>query len=277
MPYIKSNDTKIYYKEFGTGNPILVLHGGPGVDHKYMLNLRELAKYYRLIFVDQRGNGKSKITNYNTLKFKYFTSDLENIREHLKIDKWIVVGHSFGGFVALEYVLRYAQRVSQLVLIDTGFNAIQVQKEAPKILLKWNYSEEVSTWAYKFFNGNIYLFQIPYAFLKFGKSYFYRFNIKIFLKSILGKHTLKTVHLWFREYFNGWDLKKELSMIKNPTLIIAGEKDFQFPPDYQRIMEKNIINSRLCIIEKAGHNTPIECPDELVKLMLSFFKKSNNV
>jgi proline iminopeptidase len=52
MPFINSNETKLYYKEFGTGNPILVLHGGPGVDHKYMLNLKALAKYYRLIFVD---------------------------------------------------------------------------------------------------------------------------------------------------------------------------------------------------------------------------------
>jgi pimeloyl-ACP methyl ester carboxylesterase len=43
---------------------------------------------------------------------------LENIREHLKIDKWIVIGHSFGGFVALEYVLRYAQCVSQLCIIE---------------------------------------------------------------------------------------------------------------------------------------------------------------
>jgi len=272
MPFINSNETKLYYKEFGTGNPILVLHGGPGVDHKYMLNLKALAKYYRLIFVDQRGNGKSKITNYNTLTFKYFTSDLDNIREYLKIDKWIVIGHSFGGFVALEYVLRYAQCVSQLVLIDTGFNAIQVQEEAPKILLKWDYPEKVSKWAHKFFNGNISLFQIPYVFLKFGKAYFYRYNIKIFMKSISGKHTLKTVHLWFREYFVGWDIKNKLSLIENPTLIISGENDFQFPPNYQRIMAKRINNSQLCIIEKAGHNTPIECPDELISLMLSFFK-----
>ena len=271
-----SNGTKIYYTEFGKGSPILVLHGGPGVDHKYMLGLKPLSKYYRLIFVDQRGNGKSKINNYKTLQFKYLTSDLNNIRKQLKIDKWTIIGHSFGGFVALEYALRYGQYISQLVLIDTGFNAVQVQKEAPKNLSKWGYPENVSKWADKFFNGNIHLFQIPYAFLKFGKAYFYKYDFNIFKKSMSGKHTLKTVILWFQKYFKGWDIHDKLNLIKNSTLIIAGEKDFQFPPDYQRIMARKINNSQLYIIEKAGHNTLIECPGKINSIILSFFNKKTS-
>ena len=107
MPFVVSNNAKIYYIEFGSGSPILILHGGPGLDHKYMLGLKRLSKYYRLIFIDQRGNGKSKISNYDTLRFEYLTSDIENVRKYLKIDRWIVVGHSFGGFVALEYALSF--------------------------------------------------------------------------------------------------------------------------------------------------------------------------
>ena len=272
MPYLDLNDERIFYTEFGSGSPILVLHGGPGVDHKYMLSLKPLSKKYRLIFIDQRGNGKSKIKNYDTLKFKYFTSDIDNIRIHLNIDKWTLIGHSFGGFVALEYAIRYSQFVSQVVLIDTGFNADQVQIEAPKILSDWGYSDDISKWARKFFNGDLSLFLILYAFLKFVKAYSYKYNFDILMKSMSGKHTLKTVLLWFQKYFHGWDIHDKLNLIKASTLIIAGEKDFQFPPDYQRLMAHEIQNSEVKIIEKAGHNTPLECPEKINTIMLSFLK-----
>ena len=274
MPFIISNDTKIYYKEFGTGIPILVLHGGPGVDHKYMLSLKPLSKQYRLIFIDQRGSGKSKINDYDTLQFKYFTADIDNIRKHFKIDQLIVIGHSFGGFVALEYAIRFGQYISHLILIDTGFNASQVQMISPKILSEWNYPDNVSKWADRFFNGNIYIFQIPYAFSKIGRAYFYNFDFTTFIKSISGKHKLKTVLLWFQKYFKGWDIYNQIGKIKNPTLIIAGEKDFQFPPDYQKIMAREINNSEIHIIEKAGHNTPIECPNEINSIIFNFLKKA---
>ncbi len=178
MNHIISSNAKIYFKEYGKGETLLVLRGGPGVDHKYMymLGLKNLSKHYRVIFVDQRGNGKSKITDYDTLNFDCFTSDLENLRKHLKINKWTIVGHSFGGFVALEYAIRYTEHLSKLVLIDTGFDAKQVRKNAPENLLKFGYFKKSAVWASRFFNGNLSLFQAPFAFLRFAKGYFYRFD-----------------------------------------------------------------------------------------------------
>lgn len=275
MPFVRSNNTELYYTEYGSGKPIIVLHGGPGVDHKYMLNLKSLSKKYRLIFIDQRGNGKSKITNYNTLRFDYFTSDVDNIRKHLSINKCAIIGHSFGGFVALEYAIHYNQFVTKLLLIDTGFNAAQVQEESPKILRNWGYSESVSNWAYKFFNGKLNLFQIPYAFLRFGKAYCYKYNLAILKKSMSGKHTLKTVYLWFQRYFKGWDIQNKLNLIKASTIIIAGEKDFQFPPEYQKLMAQGIRNSQLHIIKKAGHNTLLECPEKINRIILNYLNQNS--
>ena len=270
MPKIISENIDLYYNEIGSGTPVLMLHGGPGVDHKYMRNLKALSEKYRLIFVDQRGNGNSKIKDYDTLQFKFFTSDLENLRRYLNIEKWIIIGHSFGGFVALEYALRYSAAISNLILLDTGFNAKQVQVESIKNLIEWGYSKSTVKWAKKFFNGDLNICQIPYAFLKFGSAYSYKFDYTVLKNSMSGKHTLKTTLLWFKKYFQDWDIQNKLHEIQIPALIVTGERDFQFPPEYQAIMAKEIANSTVKIIENAGHNTPLECPDKVVDIIYTY-------
>ena len=270
MPFIHSESAKIYFFVAGSGKPLLILHGGPGVDHIYMLTLKSLSRYYRLIYIDQRGSGKSTIKSYDTLKLENFVLDLENLRQRLGINKWIILGHSFGGFVALEYAIHHQEHVSHLILIDTGFNSSQVQEKAPETLIEWGYSKSSSAWASRFFNGEVKSLKIPYAFLKFGRAYFYRLNLRLIIKSLKGKHNFQTTIEWFRKHFRGWDVSNILETIYVTTLIVAGEKDFQFPPEYQEEFSRKIRGSHLRIIKHAGHNTPIERPDELERIILSF-------
>ncbi|WP_413558827.1 prolyl aminopeptidase [Bdellovibrio sp. HCB209] len=109
----------LYYEEVGNpaGKPIVFLHGGPGggvaPDHRRFFD----PKVYRIILFDQRGSGQS--TPCAELKENTtwdLVADTERIREHLKIDKWVVFGGSWGSTLALTYAIKHPERVKALVL-----------------------------------------------------------------------------------------------------------------------------------------------------------------
>ena len=104
---IPTNFGSIHYKTFGKGEPILIINGGPGIDCEGFSSLASLLKDdYMAIIYDQRGTGKSdlKIVDSSMLSMDLLIDDIEILRNHLKIKNWVVLGHSFGGFVAQHYV-----------------------------------------------------------------------------------------------------------------------------------------------------------------------------
>ena len=273
MPSFQVQGIRIHYLTLGHGAPVLMLHGGPGMNYRSMLPLKNLAKDFQLVFLDQRGSGRSALPDLSTLTFDHCVSDLECLREILGIDRWTVVGHSFGGFVGLEYAIRFPKRVTRLVLIDTGYRARQVQEMAPQRLLTMGYSERVATAAHRFFNGRVPYWQTFFVFLRFSPSYFYGRRLMPLVRSLTGKHRMKTAWYWFRHTFSDWDLSTQLQKIEAPTLIVAGRYDFQFPEDAQMDMSRRIHQSRVVIIDQTGHNTPMECPDQVVSHIRQFLSE----
>ena len=73
-----------------------------------------------LVYYDHRGNGRSGRPPSETIIFEQLCSDADALRKHLGFEEVCVLGHSFGGFVALEYALRYPERISHLILLDTA-------------------------------------------------------------------------------------------------------------------------------------------------------------
>jgi proline iminopeptidase len=270
MSYLLLPGIRIHYVTLGRGSPLLMLHGGPGMNYRYMLALKELAKDFRLVLLDQRGSGRSFLSDLNTLTFANCVSDLECLREHLGIDRWALVGHSFGGFVALEYAIRFPTRVTHLVLLDTGCSAKSVREMASSQLLRMGYSHGLASAAHRFFNGSISRYQAPFVFLRFSRAYYYKLRLLPLLRSITGIHRLKTAWYWFRYLFQTWDIEAQLGSIEAPSLIIAGRYDFQFPEGLQLNMSTKIPKSELIIIEQAGHNTPMECPEQLTSHIRKF-------
>ena len=124
--YTKSTDVPLYWCSYGpAGAPrILVLHGGPGADHGYLLpQMLELAKDFELIFYDQRGGGKSKETVPSTITWRTQVGDLARVIAELSVDPLAIIGYSWGGLLALLYSLETSRgNVSpapvRLALID---------------------------------------------------------------------------------------------------------------------------------------------------------------
>src|SRR5262249_28515490 len=111
---------ELYAREVGQGTVVIVLHGGPDFDHSYLLpELDRLSDSYRLIYYDQRGRGRSADgVNPEDVTLASDIADMEKVREHFKLDSVVLLGHSWGTVLALEYALRYPQRVSRMILMN---------------------------------------------------------------------------------------------------------------------------------------------------------------
>lgn len=120
----------IYYKSFGKGPPLLVLHGGPGASHDYFLpHLLPLARKNRLVFIDERGSGKSgKLEDPKLYTVANMVEDAEAVRRALHLGKINLLGHSCGGVLAQAYALKYQKNLSHLILCSTFHSTRELNK-----------------------------------------------------------------------------------------------------------------------------------------------------
>jgi len=119
-------DCELYCELEGDGVPLALLHGGPGATHHYFHPAFSRARdFAKVVYYDQRGCGLSDYEPGDGYSVDQAVEDLENLREALGIDKWIVLGHSYGGVVAQCYAIKYPERVAGLVLVGSS-TAMQV-------------------------------------------------------------------------------------------------------------------------------------------------------
>ncbi len=120
MSTARLNGTSLYYETVGTGPTCLVMHGGLGLDHTLLHPLLDrLGERLRLAYYDHRGNGRSGRPPMETLTMAQLADDADALAEHLGAARVLVLGMSYGGFVAQELAVRHPGRVAGLVLIGT--------------------------------------------------------------------------------------------------------------------------------------------------------------
>lgn len=275
MTTIPIRDVSLFVKVMGQGYPLLIMHGGPGLDHTTLLSLQPCAEQFTLIFYDHRCNGRSECADVTSMTWENLTADADALRQVLGFEKWAVLGHSFGGNVALEYALRYPQRVSHLLLMDTCGDTSWVQRNAPEILARRGYRPAAVQAARRFYNGQIEPDQFMRTALKFQKAFFYRWSILTLVHNLLSgglrmKFQPEAQIFAFGQLLPGWTVMDRLGEIEVPTLVLAGRHDFQFPPEHQAILADRLPNARLVLIERAGHNAPSERPAEVIEAVRQF-------
>ncbi len=123
LPQIMLGGKNFHSETFGDrSNPtLIVLHGGPGADYRYLLDLRVLADTYFVVFYDQRGSGLSSRVDAETLTTQDMIDDLDLFVDHYSPDKQVyVIGHSWGAMLASAYVGQHPDKVAKLVLAEPG-------------------------------------------------------------------------------------------------------------------------------------------------------------
>jgi len=253
---------------------LALMHGGPGADLYTMMSFKPLTDQFTLVFYDHRCNGRSEGADVSSLTWENLTADADALREKLGFEKWAVLGHSFGGYVALEYGLRYPDRVSALVLVDTGGDSRWAQENAPEVLAKRGYSSETVNLARRFLNGQIEPDEMFSDLMKLGKAYTYHMSLgqmpHMLMTGLQTKLRPEALIYGAAHFLKGWSVMNRLNQIKVPTLVMAGREDFQFPPEHQQELAAGIPNSRLVIIDRAGHNVQDEQPSEVQRVIRDF-------
>jgi len=267
-------DVNLYVKVTGQGAPLLLMHGGPGLDHTSLLPLQALADQFTLIYYDQRCNGRSNGAQVSTMTFDNLTADADALRQALGFGHWAVLGHSFGGQVALEYALRYPQSLSHLILMDTGADHWWVQHNAPEILAKRGYSSAAVQAARRFFSGRLTPDEFMPTVMKFLRAYFYKLSpLRMVWEMLFGppvKHRPEALIFGYSQLLNGWSVMDRLSQIQTPALVLAGRSDFLFPPEHQAILAEHLPHAQLELIERAGHLPQSEQTVEVIQLLRRF-------
>jgi len=119
--FVDANGVMIYYKMLGRGAPLVIVHGGPGASHDYFLPyLLPLARHNKLIFIDERGSGRSqKLEDPSGYTIENMVEDVETVRQALGLGKIALLGHSYGGALAQAYALKYQANLTHLILGST--------------------------------------------------------------------------------------------------------------------------------------------------------------
>lgn len=275
MPTMSIRDVTLFVEVIGHGSPLALMHGGPGADHWSLMPFRQCADQFTCVFYDHRCNGRSTGAPVSSMTFENLTADADALREKLGFEQWAVLGHSFGGHVALEYAIRYPDRVSHLVLLDTGGDSRWSRENAPRLLARRGYSPEKVELVRRFFNGEIEPKEMFPALMRFGDAYYSHPSLLATARQMLrgewrtkmrpealiyaGQHLLK-----------GWTVMDRLGAITAPTLVMAGRDDFLFPPEHQLQLASEIPNSRLRIVGDAGHNVHEEQTAEVLAAIRQF-------
>ena len=120
--FVAVDHARLRIRIVGSGPPIVVLHGGPDFDHCYLLpELDHLAEDFRLVYYDQRGRGESADgVRPEDVTLTSEMADLDAVRRHLKLEAIAVLGHSWGGVLAMEYATRHPHHLTHLILMNTA-------------------------------------------------------------------------------------------------------------------------------------------------------------
>lgn len=268
-------DVSLYVDVVGHGHPLVVMHGGPSADLWTMGAFRRCADQFTLVYYDHRCNGRSVGVPVSSMTWENLTADADALRSHLGFDKWAVLGHSFGGQVALEYALRYPDRVTHLVLLDTGGDSRWARENAARLLAERGYSPEKVELVRRWFHGEFTPREYLPIFWRISDAYVHGSGWR-FLARVLAeggwRSRIRPEALIFsgRELLDGWSVMDRLGEITVPTLVMAGRQDFVFPPECQRELADGIAGSRLVIIDGAGHNPQDEQAAEVLRVLRAF-------
>lgn len=276
---VRIRDVSLFVEVVGRGCPLLLMHGGPGTDHNSLAPFRRLKDEFTLVFYDHRCNGHSLGPDVSTMTWENLTADADALRQHLGFDTWAVLGHSFGGHVALEYVLRHPSRVSQLILLDTGADSRWARDEAPKAALQRTGNPEMADLVRRWFRGEFDPKSMFSSLMRMGDLY----NPHTSIWSLMGQlssgewrslFTMRPEPAIFagRTLLNGWSVMDRLGEIQVPTLVMAGRDDFIFPPEATCELAAAIPNARLQIIDRAGHNPQSEQRDVVLSAIRAFVR-----
>lgn len=290
--FVDANGVMIYYVTLGRGKPLVIVHGGPGASHDYFLPyLLPLARHNRLIFIDERGSGRSqKLDDPSGYTVENMVEDVEAVRVGLGLGKISLLGHSYGGALAQAYALKYQKNLTHLILASTWsstkvLNELFVQmkaKMAPELRERIDKMEAEGLFGHGLdYQKNRYT--NDYMVAAWGEGYFpYLYqnrpdpNYDPVAAGNVGWDLYREMWGSHGEFVVDGNLKtveytERLASIQVPTLILVGDHD-ECDPSLSQAMHAKIVGSKMVILPKAGHMTFVDDTGMFVAAVDGFVK-----
>lgn len=245
----------LYLETFGEGKPLICLHGGMGMDMNYLKvpGILDATKHgYQVILLDQRGNGRSEELDKNKLTINNWASDIDLITKKLGLSQTTVLGHSYGGMIAIRYASQQPKELSRLILVGTAPYSLSYLNNPDADTFHLQSDTELK----------------EYIRTKWKKWFAKRDDYPGLLK-IFNSITFKLApYLAGKKELVKYDAREEITKISVPTTLILGEKYKRFV-QRNKEMQETIPNSSLEIIKSAGHFPFIDQPVRFLELIVN--------
>ena len=263
-PTIQLDDVELYYREVGTGTPLLLLHGLTLSGLMWTPQIRELSKKYRVVIPDLRGHGKSSVPDRG-YSFHNYAIDIKQLLDYLDLQKAHIIGLSLGGAIATEFSVAFTESVISTIVISTmpphfEPNDIWVQTLT-------NFRKIRDEFGLNYAVENILLKEPIFGKINIG------INDWMNLKNAIHKFSGNPMNDENLHQEHPDKLLESLPMLDIPFLIMTGENDYQTFIDASDTLAEAISNSKRVIINNSGHLCTMEKPEQVNLEILSFLEK----
>jgi proline iminopeptidase len=263
---------RLFVEEVGDGFPLIVLHGGPGLDHTMFRPwLDPLGDEFRVLYVDERGQGRSERTDPETLALEVFARDVDLLAGALELDRFALLGHSFGAIIATwhatelgtaaAYVISGGGDASDAMLADIETSFDELGERRRVIEDSWEREKTVAT---EEECAQLLEDQMPFHFHGPVPPGF-------------GADTVYSPHV-LRHFANigygDFDYGPKLAAVAAPTLVIVGEHDRTTTPRAARVLHEGIPSSELLVVPGTGHMSYVEAPGPYLDAARGFLQRS---
>lgn len=271
------DDTALWVVERGTGYPVIVLHGGPGLDHHEFADyLDPLTDAFRLVFVDARSCGRSEPTPASTWTLERHAQDVIMLARSLRLDRYGVLGHSYGAFVALQNAVDYPGMAAQVILsggipslrflgptVERNLQTFEPIVLRDQVTASWAREPHVQTQDEV---AALMADQMPFHFADPRDpriaDYLDRTAGAVYAPDVLRQSSA--------DGFGGIDLEHRLDQVAAPTLVLAGRHDRTCSVEAAEVMARGIAGAELTVFERSGHMTFVEEPERYVAAVRGF-------
>jgi proline iminopeptidase len=248
-------DTRLHVVERGSGYPLIVLHGGPGLDHRMFGDyLDPLTDRVRLVLVDQRAQGRSERPPEETWTLEQMAADVDALARSLELKRFAVLGHSYGAFVALQNAVDFPGAAERTIVssglpsarfldeLDATLAAFEPVELRERVTSSWEREkhvqrqEEVTALLHD---------QLPFHFRSTDDGLIEEYE----RRTADAVYSPEVLRRFANEDYGGIEVGDRLSEIPQPVLVLAGRHDRTCPVAAAEVMAAGIPSSELVVFE----------------------------
>jgi proline-specific peptidase len=271
-------DTRLYVEERGEGSlPLFVLHGGPGLDHTmFGAYLDPLGDACRLLLVDQRAQGRSEPSDPQTWTIERMAADVTALAAALGLERYAVVGHSFGAFVALQHAVDFSGRPTATIVssgvpserflmsfVEANLAAFEPVELREQVAASWEREQTASSSEEVL---ELLRDQMPFHFADPHDAAIDAIGDAL----SEGVYSPDVLRHFSSAGYGSLDLEDRLADVRHPVLVLAGRHDRTTSVEAAEAIAAGIPGAQLTVFEESGHMTFVEQNAPYIRAVADF-------